>query len=75
MGQVCPVLCPHAGDSSEISYLAVHGALQWGGFALCCVCMQVTGEISYLVVHGALQWGGFALCCVCMQVTLVKKAT
>ena len=72
MGWVCPVLCLHAGDSGEISYLVVHGALHWGGFALCCVCMQVTGEISYLVVHGALQWDRFALCCVRMQVTLVK---
>ena len=26
--------CPHAGDSSEISYRVVHGALQKDGFAL-----------------------------------------
>ena len=36
------MLCLHAGDSGEISYLVVHGALQSGGFALFSVRTQVT---------------------------------
>ena len=28
------MFCLHAGDSGEMSYLMVNGALQWGGFAL-----------------------------------------
>ena len=72
MGWDCPVFCLHAGDSDEISYLVVHGALQWGGFAVFCLHPGDLGEIIYLVVQGALQWDGFALCCVCMQLTLVK---
>ena len=34
MGPLSIEACPHSGDSSEVSYLVVHGALLRGGVAL-----------------------------------------
>ena len=72
VSDTCNEGCPHAGDSDEISYLVVHGALQKGEFALfsSTVCEEYSVP-AWLIISSEKIVSWSVVCAACCHMALL----